>query len=386
MRWKDIPVSARRYILYHTIVSPMLIVWYMLPLYLYMTGYNVLEVGLIYTVVHIVSIPLTFLLGKLFERVNVRKGLVIIDGLDGIAYTLYGLAYGPIAPLLIFFGLLIEDLSFMLYPLYQATERILYPKDRLEEVFVWHMRIPMISQVIGYLILGYFFGYIFNQPIHYRVAFILFASLSIFTIYYLYKYLPPMGREERIEPGGITFRIDKGFRVILLVEALTTIAWSIAPTIVFLNYIVNVLGGTLFEAVLAEVSVSLGSILATYIVERIDKSRASQVMLTGYLLITMWSLIMFLKPPIHIVIPAYFIMELGSTMIFPYYRSWLFRKIPKDKATTLFSALSSYRRMIRTITPFIAGLLATIDPTLPYGVSLALFLTTGIILFRMYGL
>ena len=244
----------------------------------------------------------------------------------------------------------------------------------------------MISQVIGYLILGYFFGYIFNQPIHYRVAFILFASLSIFTIYYLYKYLPPMGREERIEPGGITFRIDKGFRVILLVEALTTIAWSIAPTIVFLNYIVNVLGGTLFEAVLAEVSVSLGSILATYIVERIDKSRASQVMLTGYLLITMWSLIMFLKPPIHIVIPAYFIMELGSTMIFPYYRSWLFRKIPKDKATTLFSALSSYRRMIRTITPFIAGLLATIDPTLPYGVSLALFLTTGIILFRMYGL
>ncbi len=384
MKWSEIPLPARRYILYHTIITPLLIVWYMLPLYMYMTGYTVLEIGVFYTIVHLASIPLTYIFGKIFERISIRKGLMLIDTLDGIAYTLYGLSYGPLAPLLLFLGLLIEDFSHMLYPLYQATENILYPRDKLEEVFVWHMRLPLISQIIGYLVLGYIFGYIYNEPVHYRIAFIGFALSSVFTVYYLYRFLPPLSREERIEPEKFTFKIDREFRIILLVEALTTLAWRLAPSIVFLNYVVNVLGKTLFEAMLAEVAVSLGGLTATYLTERIGRKYASKIMFIGYLLVTLWALIMSLKPQIHLVITAYFIMELGSTLVFPYYRGWLYRKIPRDRSTTIFAAIGSYRRVIGLITPFIAGLLASINPVLPYNVSLVLFLVTGIILYRVY--
>ena len=165
MKWSEIPTDVRRYILYHTIISPLLITWYMLPMYMFMTGYSVLEVGIIFTLVHVLSIPATYAVGKLFDRIAIRHGLVLIDALDGVASILYGLAYGPIAPLMLFLGLLIEDITTIFYPLYQAAERILYPEDRMEEVFAWHIRLPEISQLVGFLLLGYIFGYIFNTPL-----------------------------------------------------------------------------------------------------------------------------------------------------------------------------------------------------------------------------
>ncbi len=384
MKWIEIPRPARHYILYHTIISPMLIVWYMLPVYLFMTGYTVLEVGIIYSVVHIASIPLTIVFGKLFEKISLRKGLVLIDALDGIAYVLYGLAYGPIAPITLFLGMLIEKFSFMLYPLYPAVEKILYPQDRLEEVFAWHMRLPMISEIIGYTVLGYLFGYVFNTPFHYRIGFLCFAVSSVFTIIYLIKFLPPLNKEERIESTGFVFRIDREFKYILLIEALTTLAWGLAPSIVFLNYVINVLGKTLFEAMLAEVSVSLGGLIATYITERAGKKHAKKFMVIGFALIALWAFIMLLQPPIIIVIPAYFVMKLGDTLVFPYYRSWLFSKIPKDKASTVFAALSSYDKVINLFTPLIASFLATIQPVLPYGASLILFIIVILVIFTVY--
>jgi len=296
VHWREIPVVARRYIIYHTIVSPLLITWYMLPMYLFMTGYSVLQVGILFTIVHIASIPITFLIGKVFDRIALRHGLVLIDTLEGISCIFYGLAYGSLAPLALFMGMIIDKISSMFYPLYQAVEKIIYPRDRLEEIFAWHMRLPEISQLIGFLVLGYIFGYVYNKPVHYRIGFIAIGALSIFTIAYLLMFLPRLDAKERIEMERITFRIDREFRYILLIEALTTLAWYLAPEIVLLNYIVNVLGLTLFEVMVVEAAISIGAILATYISERIDKKYRFEAISIGYTLITLWALIMFLKP------------------------------------------------------------------------------------------
>lgn len=60
----------------------------MLPLYLLRIGYNVLDVGILFIAVHLISIPLTYLISKLFDKIAIRHGLVIIDALDGIAYVI----------------------------------------------------------------------------------------------------------------------------------------------------------------------------------------------------------------------------------------------------------------------------------------------------------
>ena len=380
MRWREIPLYARRYIIYHTVVSPLLIIWYMLPLYMFMTGYNVLDVGIFFTIVNIVAVPVTYLLGKVFDRVSIRHGLVLIDALDGVAAVLYSLAYGVIAPIMLFLGRLIEKISGLLYPLYQAAEKILYPKDRLEEVFAWHMRLPELSQLFGFLILGYIFGYVFDKPLHYRIGFLLIGLSSLLTIAYLLKALPRMDVEERIKIERFTFRIDKEFKLILLIEALSTLAWSLAPNIVLLNYIVNYLGYTLFEVMVVEAAISLGAILATYVTERIKGRYRYQMIGLGYGFITLWALLMVLNPPLIIVVLAYFISKFGDTLAFPYYRAWLFSKVPANKASSVFAAISSYRRIIVLVSPFLAGFLASIYPSLPYLFSLPLFGSITLIL------
>jgi len=373
MKWSEIPVGARRYILYHVIVSPLLITWYMLPMYMFITGYTVLEIGVIFTLIHTLSIPATYLVGKLFDKIAIRHGLVLIDALDGASAMLYGFAYGPIAPLMLFLGLLIEDVARIFYPLYQAAERILYPEDRMEEVFVWHMRLPEISQLLGFLILGYLFSYVFNAPHHYRLGFIAIGASSIFTIVYLLRFLPRLDLEERIGVERFEFRIDREFRVILLIEGLTMLAWSIAPEIVLLNYVVNVLGLTLFEAMVVEASISIGAILATYVSERISRRRRFEAIAAGYAMISLWALTMSLGPSFMLVVAAYFISRFGEVLAFPFYRSWIFGKVPKEKASSILSALSSYRRTIVLASPAVAGFLASIKPTLPYLASLLLF-------------
>lgn len=387
MRWSEIPLAARRYIIYHTIISPFLITWYMLPLYLFMTGYSVLDVGILFTVVNLAAVPAAYGVGKLFESVPIRHGLVLIDALEGVANILYGLAKGAVAPVTIFAGMLIEKIAGVFYPLYQATERILYPKERLKEVLAWHMRLPEASQLVGFLALGYVFGYVLTTPDGYRVGFIAIGLVSLGTIVYLLKALPRLDRRERVEAEAPVFRVDKEFRLILLVEALVTAAWFMAPEFVLLNYVANTLGLTLFEAMVVEAAISIGAIAATYVTDAIGDEHMFRAMAIGYALITAWAAIMLASPPFPVVVAAYFISKFGDTLVFPFYGKWLFGKVPKEKATTVFGALSSYRRLIRLFTPALAGLLASMHPTLPYLASLTLFAVTAALmeyLFRAY--
>ncbi len=387
MRWSEIPPAARKYIIYHTIISPFLITWYMLPLYLFMTGYDVLDVGVIFTAVNAAAVPAAYAVGKVFESVPIRHGLVLIDALEGVSSVLYGLAKGAVAPVALFAGMLVEKVAGVFYPLYQAAERVLYPRDRLKEVLAWHMRLPEASQLVGFLVLGYVFGYILTTPEEYRLGFLAIGAVSFGTAIYLLKALPRLDRRERVEAEAPVFKVDKEFRLILLVEALVTAAWFMAPEFVLLNYVVNALGLTLFEAMVVEAAISLGAIAATYVTDAISDEHMFRAMAVGYALITAWAAVMLASPPFPIVVAAYFIMKFGDTLVFPFYGKWLFSKVPKEKATTVFGALSSYKRLIRLFTPALAGLLAAMHPTLPYLASLALFAATAALmeyLFRTY--
>lgn len=96
-------------------MSPTLISWYLLPFYLLKIGYDVVEVGALFTLAHLAGIPITIALGKLFHRVDMRYGLAMIDAMDTASLLMYSLAHGPIAPILILAGRLIEEGSSTLY-------------------------------------------------------------------------------------------------------------------------------------------------------------------------------------------------------------------------------------------------------------------------------
>ncbi|NJD99703.1 MFS transporter [Thermococcus sp. LS1] len=381
MRWNEIPRDAKAYMLYHTIIAPQLIVWILLPLYMMYSGYSVLEVGAFFTAVNIIAIPLTYLLGRAFNRWDIKKGLMVIDALDGVAYILYGFAKGAIAPIMLFAGRTVEKLSTVLYPLYRAYEQIIYPEDRYEEIFAWHLRLPEISRLITFPILGYLFGYVWSSAEHYRLAFIFFGLLSIPTIAYIWLFLPSVGKEERITPEGFTFRVGE-FKLLLVFEALLTLAWSLAPELVLINYVVFVLHKTVFEVTLIACASSLASIIGTYAIERVPKERGFQAIGLGMFLNAVYALVMVLSPPFWLALAVYALGDFGNTLWFPFYRSWQFSLIPKERASEFHAAISSYNRLIGLVTPFIAGALASVHATLPYAASLGLFLLAGALFVR----
>ncbi|WP_297507571.1 MFS transporter [Thermococcus sp.] len=377
MRWSEIPRGAKAYILYHTLISPGLIVWILFPLYLMETGYSILEVGAFFTAVNLASIPLTYLFGRAFNRWDIKRGLIAIDVLDGVAYVLYGLAKGAIAPVLLFTGRTIEKLSMMLYPLYRAYEQIIYPEDKYEEIFAWHLRLPEMSQALTFPVMGYVLGYVYPGPESYRWAFMLFGLFSAFTVAYIQLFLPAVGREERLTPEGFTFKAGD-FRLFLAVEALLTLAWALAPEIVLINYIAFTLKKTVFEVTLVAVASSLASILGTYASERVPKERGFQAMALGMFLNALYAFLMALAPPLWAVLVVHALGDFGNTFWFPFYRAWMFRLIPKEKASEFHAAISSYRKVIGIVAPIVAGFLASIHATLPYAVSFGLFLLAGV--------
>lgn len=180
MHWSDLPREARRYILYHALASPLLFTWYMAPYYLLRTGYTALDVGIIFSLARVAAIPSKMIVGRFFTYRDIRLGLASIDAIGVLSLLLYSMARGPLAPILIFAALLLEEIVGLLYPLYPAYERAIYPRDKLKEAMEWHMRIPELSIVLAYPLLGYLFGVACPRVECVLRGFLLFALYECF--------------------------------------------------------------------------------------------------------------------------------------------------------------------------------------------------------------
>ena len=379
MRWRDIPRQAKAYMIYHTIIAPQLIVWTLLPVYLMKTGYSILDVGVFFGIVNVASVPITYLIGRVFNEVDLKKGFVVIDFLVGVAYVLYGFAKGAFAPIFLFLGRLFEKISEMMYPLYPAYEQIIYPQDKYEEIFAWHLRLPEIASLISYPIFGYFLGYVFTQPKHYRAVFLFFGLFSAFTIYYIVRFFPSVGKKERISPEGFKFRAGE-FKALLVFETLITLVWSLSPEFVLINYLISELKKTVFEVTLVSVAMSLSTIAGTYISERLRKERSFEIMAFGIGIYAFYTFVMSTSPPLGIVVAVYALGSFGDAIWFPFYRAWMFRMIPRERVSEFHAALSSYRKTIQIFSPFIAGWLASLNPTLPYTASFSFSIAASALL------
>ncbi len=124
------------------------------------------------------SVPFTVLLGRRFTRVDLRLGLAAIDLMEAVSLALFSMAYGPLAPLLVLAWQLVDEASSVLYSLYPACERIVYPEEKLREAMLWHMAGPELSVVLTYPALGYVLGRVCGAPSRLRQAFAAFAATS----------------------------------------------------------------------------------------------------------------------------------------------------------------------------------------------------------------
>lgn len=359
-------------------MSPTLISWYLLPFYLLKIGYDVVEVGALFTLAHLAGIPITIALGKLFHRVDMRYGLAMIDAMDTASLLMYSLAHGPIAPILILAGRLIEEGSSTLYFLYPAYERLIYPEDRMKEALTWHLRVPELSIVISYPIIGYILGYVCPSTDCIRTAFLLMSAYTLLLIpYILMKFEPVIieGEEDKKEnkAGG-------GWRKYLpyiVAEVLFILGWALAPPLALVYLVYERFGGSMFHVALAEASVSMATLVGTILVERVSSRHAFRGLSMGTAVTVAGLAALVAMPPvIAVLMAAFFIVRLGDTFVFVFKRSWLYSLMSRKEAPTVSAYLSSIRRLITVASPLIAGLLASIDPRVPYVACMILLLLT----------
>ncbi len=384
MKFKDIPKPARSYMIYHVLISPGLICWYLLPLYMMMTGYSPLSVGMLFSTASALSVILTYLAGKLFDRVSIKRGLVAIDIIDGAAYFFYFLAAGPLSGLFLLIGRLLEEASFILYPLYPAYERIIYPKQNRTQILSWHLRLPEISQIISFPIIGYLLGYVFTKPFHYRIAFLMTSLFSVFTVWYLIKFLAADREREKLSGESFSFKFSPRFWKFIFVDCVITLAGSLTPALVLINYVINKLHKTLFEITLIEAAMSAVVIAATYLSDRIKPEREKTAIILGLSIISASFFLISLGANFAALTILYSAARFGSTIMFPHYRSWMWSFIPPKSSAQIHGALNSLRRVIEISSPALAGLLATAGPSVPYNVSASLYAAAAgsILLFK----
>ncbi len=379
MRFSELSPEARRYIWYHTLVSPALIIWYALPFYLLKTGYSVLEVGLLFTTVQLLGIPLTLWLGRVFTRIDMRKGLMTIDLLGSISSFLYYLAYGPLAPIMVVAGGLVDEASSTLYFLYPAYERIIYPEDRMKEALAWHLRLPELAIIVSYPVMGYILGYVCCEPQCFRMLFLFFAVYELVLIPYIYYYFKPVVLEEEAEEKREDTSLRdywRRYKYYIIADVLFITAWTLAPGLALVYYVVEWLKGNMFHIALIEAAISTATLTGTWITDRIGDSKAFKALQAGTI-ITIAGLTLMISTKIFpLILVAAYILRIGDTLVFVFRRTWLYSIMTRSEASKVSAALSSIRRAIRVAGPTITGALALLDPRAPYIACLLLLAST----------
>ena len=379
MRWAELPADARRYILYHALVSPLLITWYALPLYLMEIGYSVLEVGAIFTAADLISVPLTVVLGRGFRRLDLRLGIVAIDLLEATSLIIFSLAFGPLAPLLVLIGQLVDEASGVLYFIYPAYERVIYPEERIKEAMIWHMAVPELSAALTFPALGYVLERYCGTADCLRWSFLAFAAYQLSLIPYTLAAMRPVlleREEEESAEGPSLRRALERYGLYAAADILFTAGWSLAPSLALVYLVMERFGGSIFQVALVEASTSLASLASMPLADRVSRPSSFRA-LQGATLITVLGLAAMIQAESFpsLLISAW-VAQFGDALAFVFRRSWLFSIMGRREASSVSASLSSIEKSLRIASPLMAGALATIDPRAPYGACLAFLVAT----------
>ncbi|RLE98826.1 MAG: hypothetical protein DRJ63_07105 [Thermoprotei archaeon] len=383
MKWSELPEAARRYIIYHTVTSVTLFTWFMLPYYVLVSGMKVWEAGLLFTIIEALGIPISYFLGRVFTYVDARKGVALIELLEGLARIAYGMAYGVLGPLFLMAGMILDETASYFYPVYSIYERNVYPGDEMKSALSWHLRLPELSILVSYPVWGVVLGVLCTGLSCIRLGFIFAGAVSIvlaaIVMVYLHSVRIVERKDEKVEVS--LSKVYSRLKLYLVIEIVFTLAWSIAPTLALVYYIIEVYGGNLLHIALVEASISLATVTATYIVDRISEEKSFEALQMGTLLVVFWVLSMVLSLPFIFLLAMFYIARLGDTIVYVFKKKWYFSLISEKEVAMVEGSLRSLKTAIWVLSPLVAGALAYINPRLPYLVSLALF----ILLIVLYG-
>lgn len=369
MRWSELPRPAKRYILYHTLWSPLGFAWLLYPYLLYIEGFTPLDLGVLYTATSLAGIPLRVAIGKAFTTRDIRVGLAAIDLLQGAGLGLMYLAVGPQAPLVAAASLLLSNAAEPFFHLYPAYERAVYPEDRMEEALLWHMALPEAGGAVSYLLLGVLFAGVRDSGAL-RLVFLAAAGYETLLAVYDLAVMEPVVLS--VEKGGapglrsLAEALRGGLAFFLAVYLLYLAAWRLAPLFVLENYVLKAYGRGVLGIALLQAAASAATLASMLAVDRLPRGLGLKALAAASLGVSASMLGFYLAPPFAALVALSFAARSFDAAWFVYARTWFFGLISREEAAIVSAGVSAARETLFLAMPLAAGALAQQGPGTPY--------------------
>ena len=354
--FREMPKNARRLIFYYGIGMPSIVCFVIFNAYLFKLGYSVVEVGAIITLASVLTTLLLPVLGYLTDRhINAKYFLIILEILLGASFLIYGLYPSPIT---IFVGRVIFSSAMLFTFASNVYEKELYPKDALDDIYVWHWLIPSAFGIGAYTAAFIYFTF-YPDILHIRLYYITMGLLSPLFAGYIYFALPdlPVYREKK------KFKISRKILPVILVGLFSNISIFFISGLPFDNLIINHFGSTVAIIVLIS---AIGSVIETgssYFKAIIPKKWWRRLPYICMLIIGIGSIIVFIIQ-IYIngmVMMILFVLFYMSTyFLWPLwhmsYKPLLLKVVPLNYRGTIFSIIQAIWRFTIMPLSFLAGI------------------------------
>jgi len=377
LRFRDLPRIAKNYILMHTLGSPFMIGEYALIMYLFLTGYVILQIGILFTIVNIIVAIGPFIVGKLIDHaLGAKITMAIIYILESVGYFVLFFAIGPYASAILLLGITIQKFETIFYPIFHIYEHYAFPEDIRERAFLYHIIVPEYVQIVAFPALGFVLTYVFSSVEAYRYLFLVLSIGDLLMVVYVLRRIDEIKKATFVvEHEKKKFKLPKGFTSIFSIEIGLILAESLIPTIVLAYFVLIVLKETFVVLMLLEVTNSAVTILLGNFVKN-KETNSRGWLVKGVFLFIAAQTMFILAAHVNSIIPVFaaiVFLTAGNVLWFPVHNSLLYRTIPEEKRGTFFGSMSTIERIIGLFIPFISALLVTVYIYLPFMVSMVLY-------------
>ena len=376
----DLPANAKRYILLHTIGSPLMIGDYIVLVYLLLTGYKVVSVGAVFTAINFIELLFPAILGRLYDtKISAKLAMSLIYFLEGLAYFFFYLVSGPGTWIFLVLGVFIMKFATVFYPIFPTYEHYVYPEEIREKAMLYHLMVPEYVQIVAFPVFGFILTYIYPSVSAYRNTLLFISAGSFLMLFYIFYAIEDI-RKEKIEKESFKFSIPRDFLSLFLIEDALIIAESMVPTITLTYFVMFVLKQSFFVLMLLEVTNSAVTIIGGHYLKRRDMSR--RTLLVGgvvlFAFVNVFYIIAAWQMSIVPVIVGIIVQTLGNLFWFPVHRTMLFNTIPEEKRGMFFGSMSTVFRISTAAAPFISVFLLSLWVYLPFALAGALYFIAGV--------
>jgi len=379
-KFGDLPESARRYILLHTIGSSLMIGDYVVIVYLLLTGYKIISVGAVFTAINFIELLFPAVLGRLYDtKISAKLGMSLIYFLEGLVYFFFYLVSGPRTWIFLTLGVFIMKFATVFYSIFPTYEHYVYPEEIREKAMLYHLMVPEYVQIVAFPVFGFLLTYIYPGVSAYRNTLLFISTGSFLMIAYIFYAIEDI-RKEKIEKESFKFSIPKDFLSLFLIEDSLIVAESMIPTITLTYFVIFILKQSFFVLMLLEVTNSVVTIIGGHYLKSREASKRS-LLIGGVILFAFVNVFYILAAWQMSIIPVIIgiiVQTLGNLFWFPVHRTMLFNTIPKEKRGTFFGSMSAAFRISTAAAPFVSVLLISLWVYLPFVLAGALYFMAGL--------